>query len=429
VRAPLVSALAATAVLATAGATASAPSPAEQQLAWVIQTLNGTTAPSAAVLRQHFTPSFLKAVPPAKVIDGLVSIAPGGPFRVTAILARHGTQGLQARVEGEKGASIRVSIHVAADRGHRIDGLLFEPIAPEIKTWQGVDAQLRKLASSASLYAGTGGGTAIHGFHASRAGAIGSAFKLYVLGALADAVEARTASWTEELAIHGDWKSLPSGDMRNAPDGKRFTLRHYAGQMISVSDNTAADHLIHRLGRDAVEAELGLLGNSVAARNEPFLTTRELFALKLVAPTALRTEFAAAGPAGRRSLLPRVDALGLRSALTAPWAKPIDIDTIEWFASPRDLAHAIAPLARDSATVRSILAINPGVQLDPKTWSYVGYKGGSEIGVLSFTWYLVRHDGKAFTLSIVLNDGRHDIDLTTAVGVAQAAVGLLAKSG
>src|SRR5262249_23628054 len=156
-------------------------------------------------------------------------------------------------------------------------------------------------------------------------------------------------------AIHSSWKSLPSGAMRNEPAGTRFTLRHYADQMISVSDNTAADHLIHLLGRGAVEAELEALGNSVPARNEPFLPTRELFALKLVAPAKLRSAFSAAGTAERRKLLPEVDALGVKGAMTAPWPGPIDVGAIEWFASPRDLAHAIAALAQRSSTSRSIL--------------------------------------------------------------------------
>ena len=71
------------------------------------------------------------------------------------------------------------------------------------------------------------------------AGAIGSAFKLYVLGALARAVADGDATWQERLAIRDAWKSLPSGAMRDEPAGSAFTLRHYAEQMISVSDNTA----------------------------------------------------------------------------------------------------------------------------------------------------------------------------------------------
>ena len=78
--------------------------------------------------------------------------------------------------------------------------------------------------------------------------------------------------------------------------------------------------------------------------------------------------------------------------------------------------------------MRAILATNPGVQVDRKQWSYVGFKGGSEPGVLSMTWYLERKDGRAFVLSLVVNDTRHDIDAAAAIKVAEAAIALLARA-
>jgi beta-lactamase class A len=210
-------------------------------------------------------------------------------------------------------------------------------------------------------------------------------------------------------------------------------LRHYAEQMISVSDNTAADHLIGRLGRSAVEAELAALGNGATARNEPFLTTREMFALKLTAPASLRRAFATANPAGRRRLLARVDALEPTIQSATGWTQPRSINRIEWFASPADLGHAIAALVSRARQprlrpLRSILAMNPGIQLDRAHWPYVGFKGGSEPGVLSLTWYLQRGDGRTFVLSFVINDSRHDIDAAAALAVAQAALGRLARA-
>ena len=60
--------------------------------------------------------------------------------------------------------------------------------------------------------------------------------------------------------------------------------------------------------------------------------------------------------------------------------------------------------------VRSILALNPGIPFAPATWRYIAFKGGSEPGVLSLTWYLERADGRAFVLSIAVNDAKHPID-------------------
>ena len=134
-----------------------------------------------------------------------------------------------------------------------------------------------------ALYVGTPGGKTIHSLSPTAPLAVASAFKLYVLGALAQAVAEGRASWQEQLAISNEHKSLPSGGMGALAAGTRRSLRYFAEQMISVSDNTAADHLIARLGRGAVEKQLVALGNHTATLDEPFLTTREIFALKLAA--------------------------------------------------------------------------------------------------------------------------------------------------
>jgi len=74
VRLPLASVLIAGALLAATASSATAPAPADQQLAWVLTALNGAEAPAPAVLREHFTASFLKAVPPDQLLEALASI-------------------------------------------------------------------------------------------------------------------------------------------------------------------------------------------------------------------------------------------------------------------------------------------------------------------------------------------------------------------
>ena len=405
---------------------------ARAQLEWVLGELNASSTPTRALLAEHFSSAFLKEVPPAALVAALTPLA-GQALRIAGAFAGQSAVMLAAELTGRDGAAYRVTITVSAAAPHLIDGLLFTPIAAAITSWSGVDAALQQLAPHASLYAGYAGGSELHALGGDDPGAIGSAFKLYVLGALADAVARGSVKWTTPLAIRSSWKSLPGGDMRLQPAGATFSLRHYAQQMISLSDNTAADHLIGTLGRAAVTAQLAALGNRHATLDEPFLTTREFFALKLAAPAALADAFAAAGTAARTRLLARVDRLTATLAQAAKWTAPRFINTIEWFASPADLARAIGLLVAQSrrpglAPVRQILAINPGIAFDGATWPYVAYKGGSEPGVISTTWYLRRSDGKAFVLSIVLNDPKGEISTLAEVSVAQAAVKLLAKA-
>jgi beta-lactamase class A len=407
--------------------------PASQQLKWVIAAINRGSAPSPAALARHFSKSFLHAAPPTKLVAAFAPLAADAPLGLAGVLASQGDFELQAEVTGHDGAAFRATIVVSAAAPHLIEGLLFELLASPISSWSGVDAALERLASPSSLYAGYASGGELHALNGSAAGAIGSAFKLYVLGALANAIEQGSVHWDTPLAIHNSWKSLPSGNMRLQPAGRTFTLLHYAQQMISVSDNTAADHLIHRLGRAAVEAQLTALGNHSAARDTPFLTTRELFALKLAAPPSLVDVFASADTSQRTRLLARIDRLTPTLAEAAGWTTPRFVNTIEWFASPSDLAHAISLLEAEShhqglSPLRQILAINPGVSLNRTTWPYVAFKGGSEPGVISLTWYLQRHDGRTFVLSIILNDPEHEISAFAVTSVAEAAIDLLAHA-
>ncbi len=81
--------------------------------------------------------------------------------------------------------------------------------------------------------------------------------------------------------------------------------------MISISDNTAADMLIEAATREACEAALVTQGNSDPERTMPFLTTRELFTLKLSDDQALLTAYIDADIDERRdtsrtSGLPRI---------------------------------------------------------------------------------------------------------------------------
>jgi Beta-lactamase enzyme family len=180
---------------------------------------------------------------------------------------------------------------------------------------------------------------------------LASAFKLYVLGALARAVQTGRASWDEQLAIRGEWRSLPSGELQDARAGTELPLSTYAEKMISISDNTAADHIIHLLGRHAVEQQLRRFDMARPQADEPFLTTRELFQLKLGSHSAL-TFYQHLDRDGRRAYLAHViDRLSLPTADT--WVEPRAIDSMEWFASPLDICRAYSgrtsnPRARPS---------------------------------------------------------------------------------
>ncbi len=84
--------------------------------------------------------------------------------------------------------------------------------------------------------------------------------------------------------------------------------------------------------------------------------------------------------------------------------RPIAVERVEWFASCHDLCRAMMRLREleqrpGLAPVGEILRANPGLPYDKSVWKSVGFKGGSEPGVMNLTFLLERHDGRWFALS------------------------------
>jgi beta-lactamase class A len=240
--------------------------------------------------------------------------------------------------------STRLRVSLATDARGLISGLLLRPagaspsaLSPVPSTWAGVDRQIRSVAPGVRLLVASVSGHACRPIQAIGAAApapLGSAFKLYVLDALARAVAAGKVSWNQQLTITSQLKSLPSGELQNEPDGTRLSVRRVAAMMISISDNTAANMLISLLGRGAVEAATRTSGMADPGRDVPFLTTRELFVLKLDDWPKLASRYLALGTAGRLALL--ADTVGHvpLSALNA-WAGPRRATSTHSNGSPR----------------------------------------------------------------------------------------------
>ena len=62
-------------------------------------------------------------------------------------------------------------------------------------------------------------------------------------GTIAQQIEAGTLDWEQLVTIEAEHKSVPSGDLRYAPDGSEYTVRYLAERMMQKSDNTATDVL------------------------------------------------------------------------------------------------------------------------------------------------------------------------------------------
>ena len=408
--------------------------PVGDQLRWVLDVLADTPPTDEDVYREHFDETFLTEVPPAQLRQVFTQFQ--ADWTVTSFEgAPNGTEGVATIVE-PGGSEFELVGAVEPEAPHRFTGLLFRPPTEAVEPASDFDdlaARLDSAAETAVMLAADvtdGTCTPISAMQAATPVPIGSIFKLYVLGAVADAVAAGDLSWDDTVVVRDERKSLPSGRLQDEPDGTEVTVREAAQAMIEISDNTATDLLIHRVGREAVEQAQADLGHHDPALNVPFVTTRELFQLKWQIGDDERAAYLDADAEGRRAILDDLAPRPLEvdvSDITAPTA----VDTLEWFATAEDVCRAHVALAERAeqeagAPIRDILGANPGVAVDEGAWSYVGFKGGSEPGVLALSWYLEATDGDRYVLVAAAVDPDEPLDELTLVQLIASGIDLLA---
>lgn len=412
--------------------------PVGHQLAWVLDVITARHgALDEAAAQAHFTPAFLAQVPPAQAVtvfaqlgaqlaglalDGVTAPAPGGLIAKISV----------------GGSKLVIKIGVDATTG-MIDGLLFEADAdavPKPTSWAELDAALAALAPKAAVLVARvdkGACEPIHALAAKTELAIASTFKLYVLLAVVDQILAGKLAWDTEVEVKDAWKSLPSGVTQDAAAGSKLTVRELANRMISISDNTATDHLLYTVTRRRAEAAVKAAKHAKPALDVPFLSTRELFLFRLGLPDAEVDAYLAKSAEQRRAYLDETLA-GKAATLDGleSWTGARRIDTLEWFASATDVCNVLATIGKRAekpaaGAALEALSINPGLgTIDKATWPFIGFKGGSEPGVLSGAWLLRRDDGAWYVVTAVLNSP-NALDEMQAFGVIAGAFDLAAK--
>lgn len=334
---------------------------------------------ATSIEAEWFAPTFLAQVPIAQVQQIIASIK--------AELRTY--QGVESEGEDYRIVFKRgfVPTKISLNANGQISGLFFQPARLKVGQLSDIVAAFKALPGQVSLLV-LEDGTERIAFHAHQPLAVGSTFKLAVLATLIQQIQSGQHSWEEVVSLQGQWKSLPSGVLQTWPDASLLTVQSLAALMISQSDNTATDHLMHLVGREAIEA--------VTLRNRPFLSTREAFVLKSRKNFDLLQQYRLGDEAARRQLLQTLVQKPLPTADEFT-AEPVALD-VEWFFTTTELCNLMAQV-KDLP----LMSINPGVA-QPQHWQQVAYKGGSEAGVLNLTTGLKAKDGKQYCVSATWNN-------------------------
>ncbi|MDD5210534.1 MAG: serine hydrolase [Elusimicrobiales bacterium] len=326
-------------------------------------------------------------------------------------------------LDTERGYRIPLAISLDAGSG-KINGIFFSPAYKKDTSLKDVRERLAALPGRTGLLVRRLGEKPenLEALNEDAYFAVGSAFKLYVLGTLIK----EGLSWEKVFRLKAKDKSLPTGRLRDWPDGSPFTVHTLAALMISESDNTASDALISALGRRTIEADLAALGHSDPERLKPFLKTSELF--KLRADTEASLEYMNLPAAEKYDFLSSLEKVPLD--LDKVKRSPFGVDKIEWFASPADLCRLMGYFTgKEAGKAREILALNPGLDIPREKLVYAGYKGGSEPGVLSMTWLLKNKRSEWLCLSASWNNEKDGLAESEFFGLLQSALNALGESG
>ncbi len=352
----------------------------------------------AAVDAGRFTSAFLDVVSTDEINAAFEDLS--GVWVVESIEERTASE-LTAII---RDPSVTLEVRLAVNGDGLIDGLgieFGELVNPPVSLDQ-VAEQVDEFGSTSAFLAAEvdEGGVCrpITALRERSAMPLGSVFKLYVVGAVATAVDEGSLSWDDPVVIRDELDSLPSGVTQHDPAGSTLSVEALASRMISISDNTATDHLIDLVGRDQVEAALSDFGHSDPEITVPFLTTRELFILR--SDLELLERYGNADENGRRELL--AEEIAGRPLPTGDWTEPRDVTTVEWFATPIDICQALVALDDldgdpDLAPVRSIMTGNDMLDTEEE-FTRVLYKPGGEPGVLFEAWLAVTDTGQRYAV-------------------------------
>jgi beta-lactamase class A len=351
-----------------------------------------------------FTPEFLRQVPLAQLQQLVTGIERDlGAYQDVQMA------GDRFLVRFERG---QIEAHISLNREGQIAGLLLQPVPNAITLDQAIE-QLKTFPGQVNFLV-LEESSERAALNADQPLAVGSTFKLAVLSALRQQIESEQRHWNDVVELQSAWKSLPSGILQDWPSDSWVTLQTLATLMISISDNTATDALIHVLGRDAIEA--------FTERNRPLLTTREFFTLKAPQYQDVLQRYRAANTAERRRILDQLAEYPLPN-LTSSSGEGLFADgptalDIEYFFTPHELCRLMS-----NVKDLSLMHVNPGTGLlNPSDWAQVAYKGGSEPGVLNLTHWLESPTGKTYCVVTTWNNVAAPLDETRLYNLHRAVI-------
>jgi Beta-lactamase enzyme family len=374
-----------------------------------------------------FAPSFLAEIPTSKIRTLAEQlIAQNGPLlRLDSVHPSDGFDG-KFRLSYAR-AKVSASMVLGRSAPFQVIGFQIENVTRTGDSAASLENDIRALPGRAGMVVTRLGREPIMSVGGDAPLAIGSVFKLWLLAEASRQVNAKQRNWTDVVRLGPP--SLPSGMTQDWPKGAPMTLHSLATLAISISDNSASDTLLSALGRSNVNAMVARAGHHNPGLTLPLLSTVEAFALKTDEAVDLRTVWENGDQVQRERMLSRAKSwLRLESIDKAQFAgKPRSIGTVEWFATPNDMARLLDWLrlngGKDALAIMGVTS--PLLKGEAARFRSVGFKGGSEIGVIALALIVQTQRGDWYAVTGAWNESAGPVDEVQFDGLMKRAVGLI----
>lgn len=414
------------------------------RLAWFLGELaSGETTTEAEVL-EHFDQSWLNVTNAAATINFINAVRtsyPNGritdlightPIRLTALIDTPGTgfpAGFLAFGTRWTAPGRIVQLGVSS-----FGGSVMFPVDQTLTMDQAADKALTLSTAGAMVVARArpdGICTTLTGRNETSPRATASIFKTWIVGGVAQGVMAGTLSPTENLAMTAGLIA-PGGIINGEPVGTLFPVNELTTLMMGISDNTATDMLLNRVGRATVESRVlawGMPAPPAANTLLPFMGISQNFHLFRSFPLATAQNWLTLTEAQQDAFFVG-SILPLGNTFGAFFHADL-LTQVTWRASPIDICRAFAGLrfgtfaGSDAFRVvdraMSAAAAQPNVRAE---WDRVWYKGGSlasganGLHVLTHAWLLEDAGRDPYVVVVMGNSDAGGIDTFNIQSIA-----------
>nr|WP_315476675.1 serine hydrolase [uncultured Undibacterium sp.] len=388
--------------------------PSTKQLNWVLAQL-ATSTTSVQDINTRFTPQALAATSAGQwqaLLQTMRTSSPGAvvidlvaatPISITALIGTPGNPATGRYLQLTTSYAGGGLISALSAAPFNLNGSVQYAADQSLTLTQAADKFVTLAPASSVLVARVNNQrcTPVEARNASVPRATASIFKLWVLGALGQAMQEGVISSTAVLPLSAA-ETVRGSLLSGEPVGTPFVLQDMATLMIGNSDNTATDHIHQLVGRTRLESALTRFNNSNPALMTPFLSVNEQFSLFSSVSLTAAEAYANGTEAFQRSYVDTV--LEPMGPVAGNQQHRSVFINGSWQASALDVCSVYAGMRRYSDQSPALRLIDRALSSQAAQpfvrgeWERVWYKGGSlegTTGLLTLTHsWLVESDSR-----------------------------------